>query len=76
MPIQPQHRWFYPIDWPQLSAAIRFKRAKGRCEGCRRPHGKLVCHLGDGRWWDAQARIWRDGRGKTLKGLRPLRLWR
>ena len=76
MPIQPQHRWFYPIDWPQLSAVIRFKRAKGRCEGCRRPHGKLVCHLGDGRWWDAQARIWRDGRGKALKGLRPLRLWR
>ncbi len=76
MPIQPQHRWFYPIDWPQLSAVIRFKRAKGRCEGCRRPHGKLVCHLGDGRWWDAQARVWRDGRGKPLKGLRPLRLWR
>ena len=76
MPIQPQHRWFYPIDWPQLSAVIRFTRAKGRCEGCRRPHGKLVCHLGDGRWWDAQARVWRDGRGKALKGLRPLRLWR
>ena len=23
MPIRPEYRWFYPIDWPQLSAAIR-----------------------------------------------------
>jgi len=34
MPIRPQYRWLYPIDWPQLSAMIRFERAKGRCE-CR-----------------------------------------
>ena len=47
--IRHEHRWFYPIDWPQLSAAIRFGRAKGRCERCRRPHGRLVFHLGDGR---------------------------
>ena len=45
---------FYPIDWPQLSGAIRFGRAKGRCEHCRRPHGRLVFHLGDGRWWDEE----------------------
>ncbi len=32
MPIRPEHRHFYPIDWPQLSAAIRFGRAEGRCE--------------------------------------------
>jgi hypothetical protein len=49
MPIHREYRWFYPIDWPQLSAAIRFGRAKGRCEHCRRPHGRLVFHLGDGR---------------------------
>ena len=42
MPIRREYRWFYPIDWPQLSAAIRFGRAKGRCEHCRRPHGRLV----------------------------------
>jgi hypothetical protein len=29
MPIRREYRWFYPIDWPQLSAAIRFGRAKG-----------------------------------------------
>jgi len=28
MPIRREHRFFYPIDWPQLSAVIRFRRAK------------------------------------------------
>ena len=27
-----------------------FRRAGGRCEGCGRPHGQMVLHLGDGRW--------------------------
>ena len=75
MPIQPRYRWFYPIDWPQLSAAIRFRRAQGRCEGCRRPHGTTVCHLGDGRWWDREAGSWRDGQGRALAQLPPLWLW-
>jgi len=30
MPIRPEFRYLYPIDWPQLSAAIRFKRAAAR----------------------------------------------
>ena len=38
MPIHARYRWFYPIDWPQLSAVIRFRRAQGKCEGCGRPH--------------------------------------
>ena len=29
MPIRREHRFFYPIDWPQLSAAIRLLRAGG-----------------------------------------------
>ncbi len=49
MPIRPEHRFFYPIDWPQLSDAIRFRRARGRCEKCARPHLQQVFHLGDGR---------------------------
>jgi len=36
MPIRRDLRGFYPIDWRQLSDAIRFKRAKGRCESCSR----------------------------------------
>lgn len=50
MPIRPEHRWLYPIDWPQLSATIRFGRARGQCEGCGRPHGLEVRQLEDGRW--------------------------
>ena len=69
MPIRREYRWFYPIDWPQLSAAIRFGRAKGRCEHCRRPHSRLVFHLGDGRWWDEEAATWRNGRGRALSLL-------
>jgi hypothetical protein len=67
MPIRPEHRFFYPIDWPQLSAVIRFGRAKGCCEGCGRPHGRMVYHLGDGRWWDAEAGRWRDGWGRRIR---------
>ena len=50
MPIRRELRGFYPIDWKELSRVIRFERAKGRCEHCRRPHGRDVWHLGDGRW--------------------------
>src|SRR3546814_5640404 len=32
MPIMAEHRWLYPIDWPELSRAIRFGRANGRSE--------------------------------------------
>jgi hypothetical protein len=67
MPIRRAHRFFYPIDWPQLSAVIRFDRAKGQCEACGRSHGRLVYHLGDGRWWDADAGTWRDGRGRRAR---------
>jgi hypothetical protein len=71
VPIRREHRWFYPIDWPQLSAVIRFRRAQGRCESCGRPHGGLVYHLGDGRWWDDEARMWRNGKGRSLRRLPP-----
>ena len=69
MPIRPQHRWLYPIDWPQISASIRFGRAKGRCEHCGRPHGRVVVHLGDGRWWDDEAATWRNGQGRAILSL-------
>ncbi|WP_409530302.1 hypothetical protein [Sphingomonas sp.] len=71
MPIAPEHRWLYPIDWAELSRLIRFRRAKGRCEHCQRPHGREVIHLGEGTWWDEDAKAWRDGRGKRA---RPLKL--
>jgi hypothetical protein len=67
--MRPQFRWLYPIDWPELSAVIRFERAQSRCERCRRPHGQLVQHLGDGGWWDGAERTWRNGLGRRLKGV-------
>ena len=69
MPIRRQHRWLYPLDWPQISASIRFVRAKGHCEPCSRPHGRLVVHRGDGRWWDEDGRVWRNGRERALTRL-------
>ena len=69
MPIRRQHRWLYPIDWRELSASIRFRRAKGRCEHCGRPHGKMVQHLGDGRWWDEERHTWRNGQGRPVARL-------
>jgi len=64
MPIRPEMRWFYPIDWPQLSRHVRFVRAQGRCQKCGRPHGKLVRCLTDGRWLDEDQGQWRCGNGK------------
>lgn len=71
MPIRPAHRWFYPVDWHELSAVIRFRRAGGRCENCGRPHGRVVLHLGDGRWWDEDAGRWRDDAGRWVRQLTP-----
>ena len=48
---------------------IRFERAQGRCKTCRRPHGLEVRHRGDGRWWDEDAKTWRDGRGRPLPNI-------
>ncbi len=71
MPIKREFRWLYPVDWPQLSSMVRFGRAAGRCQCCRRPHGADVVHLRDGRWWDATVEIWRNGRGQVLSRLQP-----
>ena len=46
MPIRREQRFFYPIDWPQLSALVRFGRAGGRCDGYGRSHGPWSTTLG------------------------------
>ena len=63
MPIRPALRWYYPIDWPQLSRWVRFTRGQGRCQTCRRPHGQKVVCLPDGRWCDLSTGQWTTGRG-------------
>lgn len=69
MPIRPDQRWFYPLDWAQLSWIIRFERAGGCCEHCRRPHGRHVIQTADGSWWDDDRRQWRDDRGRRVRAL-------
>ena len=66
MPIRKELRGFYPIDWRELSAVVRFERAGGKCEACGRPHGKMISHLGDGRWFDPESEVWRDGQGREI----------
>lgn len=69
MPIAPENRFLYPIDWPEISLLIRFGRARGCCERCGRPHGRTIVHLGDGTWWDEDRERWRDGHGRRIRGL-------
>ena len=71
MPIRRHHRWLYPIDWRELSLSIRFLRAAGRCERCGQPHGCVVVHLGDGRWWDEDVARWGCGAGRWVRRLKP-----
>jgi hypothetical protein len=67
MPISRRKSRFNPVDSPQPSTVIRFERAKHACERCGRPHLKVVRHLGDGRWWDADLQSWRDGNGRRVE---------
>jgi len=67
MPIRREARFHYPIDWPMISAQIRFRRANGRCEQCGKPHGRLVRCLPDGRWYDEDAHVWRDDQGRPAE---------
>lgn len=66
MPIPARNRWLYPIDWTEVSRLVRFERAKGRCQRCRRPHGRIVLRFPDGRWLDDEAGFWRDLRGRRV----------
>jgi hypothetical protein len=67
MPIKAEMRWFYPIDWPQLSRHVRFERAGGVCQGCGRPHGAIVRVLPNGRWHDETRQTWRNHRGCPVR---------
>ena len=67
MPIKRELRWFYPIDWPEISRRVRFERAGGVCERCGRPHGETVRCLPDGRWFDIACHTWRNGRGRLAR---------
>jgi hypothetical protein len=60
-------RGFYSNDWPEISQTVRFERGRGVCQSCGRPHRVKVRCLPDGRWFDAEQRIWRTGRGRAAR---------
>ena len=65
MPIKSELRWFYPIDWPQISRQVRFD-APAAAAKLRSPID--VRCLPDGRWYDTAASTWRNGRGRPAPG--------
>lgn len=76
MPIRADLRRFYGPDWDEISHRIRFERAKGRCERCKRPHRRLVLALPDGRWLDPSApEGWRGVAGAPVLIPRTDDLW-
>lgn len=64
MPIRPDMQSLYPPNWPEISQRVRFERAGGKCQGCKRPHGEDIRCLPDGRWFDPLSRAWRTARGR------------
>ena len=54
-------RW-PPQSPPKRSSNLHLVRG-------RYPHGRTLYCLSDGRWWDAAAGTWRDGKGQTLPAL-------
>lgn len=66
MPIRPEDKWLYPIDWEIISYRVRFERAKGTCERCGRPHNRLVFQSADGRWFNERSWTWHGQRGQVV----------
>jgi len=69
MPICLQHKWFYPIDWPQLSVMIRLNEPKtgARCAAGRMAARSSIWAMVDG--GDEDDRTWRNGQGRPLPRL-------
>ena len=66
MPIRRQHRYFYPIDWPQLSAMIRFRRAGGAVRAADVPTVSASTILATDVGGMRAVGSWRDGQGRFI----------
>ena len=67
MPIKAEMRWFYPIDWLQLSNHVRFERAGGICSAAVAHMVRFIRCVPDGRWYDAACGTWRNHRGRPAR---------
>ena len=48
MPIKPENKSRYPENWKEISARIRFGRAKNRCEVCGLKNYSIIKRLPNG----------------------------
>lgn len=55
----------YPKNWKKVSRRVRFKRAGGFCERCRKQHGTVVWCGPLGSWVGDDGQ-WRDDRGNPI----------
>ena len=67
MPIKAENRHRCPPDWSEVSASIRFDRARGRCEcigecGTTHPGGRCVGRHGAPAWWHQSGQVHIFGR--------------
>jgi hypothetical protein len=77
MPVRKDLLPLYGSDWAELSHRIRFDRARGRCEACGRPHGRIILVLPGGRWMDpAGDAVWRAASGVPIPDPPVADLWR
>jgi hypothetical protein len=53
MPIKPENKDKYPKNWKQISAEIRFVRARNRCEICGIGNNLIIKRFKDGTWRQA-----------------------
>lgn len=67
MPIRSDLRSLYPANWRDISRRVRFERAEGKCQDCKRPHGLEIRCLPDGRWFDPSVQTWRSARGRQVR---------
>lgn len=52
MPIRPENKARYPVNWPEISASIR-ERAEHKCEKCGVPNYEYGGRAPDGSWHKA-----------------------
>ena len=70
MPIKPELRYFYPIDWPQISHWVRFVRAKGDSAKSAGGRMALLCSI----WATAAGGTSNSRSGATEETARSPRL--
>jgi len=87
MPIRPENRERYPLNWPEISRGVR-ERAGNKCEGCGVANYAIGGRSADGTFlpvrpkgekllrieWPAPGEWWWCGAGERVEMLRIIRI--